>query len=210
MTRQLTIGDGIGDYYRLHARIYDQSRWLFLFGRRELVRRAAAGSPPARVLEIGCGTGTNLVQLKNLLPGAELHGLDLSADMLDRARRRLDPAVNLRQQAYDQPLTRARAEPGFDLILTSYTLSMINPGWEAAIDHMATDLAAGGRVALVDFHDSPSHLFRHWMAMNHVRMGGHLLRRLNTRFYPQQLHLRRAYAGLWRYSLFIGNLQTAP
>ena len=51
-------------YYRGHARLYDATRWSFLFGRAALIRALARVSPPPRhILEIGCGTGSNLVRL---------------------------------------------------------------------------------------------------------------------------------------------------
>ncbi len=59
-------------------------------------------------------------------------------------------------------------------------------------------------MAVVDFHDSPLTLFKQWMALNHVRMEGHLLPELQSRFRPLVCEIRRAYGGLWYYLLFIG------
>ncbi|MCS3902465.1 S-adenosylmethionine-diacylgycerolhomoserine-N-methyltransferase [Methylohalomonas lacus] len=205
MKRSTTIGSNIENYYRLHAGVYDRSRWAFLFGRRAIVRLAGEHVRPSRVLEVGCGTGYNLELLQQLFPHAELHGLDLSADMLGIARRRLGDRVRLWQHRYDRPITACHQQPGYDLILASYALSMFNPGWVAAIDAMRQDLAPGGSIAVVDFHDSRSRLFRDWMAMNHVRMEGHLLVHLQQRLQQQALQMRSAYAGLWRYCLYIGN-----
>lgn len=204
MKHGTTIGDSIENYYRLHAGIYDRSRWAFLFGRHAIVRLAAEHVQPTRVLEIGCGTGYNLRLLQRLFPHAELHGLDMSADMLGLARRRLGHRVRLWQCRYDRPVTAVSGEAGYDLILASYALSMFNPGWETAIDAIYSDLAPAGSVAVVDFHDSRSRLFRNWMAMNHVRMEGHWLPQLQLYMQSQTLQLRSAYAGLWRYCLYVG------
>ena len=38
----------ITQYYRLHARIYDLTRWTFLRGREKLIRLAAAHCHPQR------------------------------------------------------------------------------------------------------------------------------------------------------------------
>ena len=71
--------DDLTDSYRWHARIYDLTRWVFLFGRREIIRQAACRmTRPARILEIGCGTGRNLVELAERFPAASVTGLDLS------------------------------------------------------------------------------------------------------------------------------------
>jgi S-adenosylmethionine-diacylgycerolhomoserine-N-methlytransferase len=65
----------LGKYYRFHSRIYDATRWIFLFGRDRLIRTTANFCQPARILEVGCGTGKNLVRLRQTFPGASLTGL---------------------------------------------------------------------------------------------------------------------------------------
>ncbi len=191
-------------YYRLHARIYDTTRWTFLFGRRRLVRLIAEGRP-GRVLEVGCGTGRNLVFLAKALPKARITGLDLSQSMLRRARRAtrvFGDRVSLHQTCYDSPIS---PEEPFDAVVFSYCLTMINPGWQQAIRAAARDLAPGGRIAVVDFHDTPSSWFRRWMHVNHVRMDGHLRPVLQQMFTPQIDRMDRAYLGLWSYLTFVGN-----
>ena len=135
---------------------------------------------------------------------AAMTGLDLSSDMLLRARRKLaaHPArITLIQWRYDQPLN---PRPTFDLVVFSYCLSMINPGWEQAMEAALRDLRPGGRLAVVDFHDTRFAGFRHWMGINHVRMDGHLLPRLNVLCSPVEQIVRDAYGGGWRYFRFIG------
>jgi S-adenosylmethionine-diacylgycerolhomoserine-N-methlytransferase len=123
--------------------------------------------------------------------------------MLEVARKKLiasNPPVELLHQSYDQTV----APGGFDLLVFSYALSMFNPGWEDAIANAYQDLRLGGTMAVVDFHDSPIALFKRWMALNHVRMEGHLLPELQSHFHPRLCEIRRAYGGHWRYLLFIG------
>lgn len=191
-------------YYRWHARIYDATRWSFLFGRAGLVERIAALQTPTAILEIGCGTGRNLARLARRFPQARLTGLDLSGDMLARARHGLKPfddRIELLHQAYARPL---HDEPRFDLIVLSYCLSMIDPGWEQTIASAHQDLRPHGLIAVVDFHDSDWPAFRRWMGVNHVRMEGHLLPELRARFQPLDSAVHGAYGGLWRYFHFVG------
>ena len=200
--------ESLAGYYRLHSKIYDLTRWTFLFGRTSLVQRIATDKSPGRILEVGCGTGTNLAGLARTFPTAELHGLDLSEDMLQKARRKLaahEARTHFHHQAYNELVGRGHP---FDLILFSYSLSMFNPGWDLALDVAGEDLAENGIVAIVDFHDTPFGLFAKWMALHHVRLDGHLLEGLRARFKPLYEQTGAAWLGVWKYFQFIGRKPT--
>ncbi|MFZ2642555.1 MAG: methyltransferase domain-containing protein [Verrucomicrobiia bacterium] len=197
-------------YYRFHSAIYDVSRWSFLFGRSRMGRLLTRYTAPARVLDVGCGTGENISQLCRLFPRAEFVGVDLSAVMLRIARRKLESERRRIQwlcQTYDQPVSPTRP---FDLIVFSYSLSMMNPGWDAALRAAALDLAPDGWLAAVDFDRSRWWWFERWMSLNHVRMGGHLLPALRSVCDPWCEERRSAYAGLWQYFIFIGSKHPKP
>lgn len=198
--------DSLRGYYRWHAKFYDLTRWAFLFGRRGLVETVAGRiEAPARILEIGCGTGRNLVALAEAFPSAKITGLDLSADMLDRARAKIAPfadRIDLLHRPYDGPV----ADDGgkFDLIVISYALSMINPGFDEVIALCRGDLNEGGVVAVVDFHETRWTWFRKWMGVNHVRMEGQILAQLDAGFEAVVRRIGRGYGDLWRYVTFVG------
>lgn len=191
------------NYYAIHSRIYDATRWTFLFGRKEIVKAAAKLQQPQRILEVGCGTGINLQTLNRYFPNSSLTGIDLSPAMLERARKSLarrEQKVNFHEGAYGTvPLHST-----FDLVLFSYALTMFNPGWEEAIDQAYEDLNPGGIIAVVDFHDSSLPAFKRWMGVNHVKMDGHLVPKLKKRFRQQHSLVKKAYGGIWEYCLFIG------
>ncbi len=199
------LADDLQGYYRLHAKIYDATRWAFLFGRDEIVERAARYCPknPDRILEVGCGTGANLERLARRFPASRITGVDLCGSMLEQARRKPEVSganVDLYQAAYDRPLSPG----GFDLVLFSYALTMFGPGMEAALDAASTDLASGGILAVTDFHDTPSDLFKRWMGVNHVDLGGKALPGASRRCRPKSWRIGRAYGGLWRWFVFVG------
>lgn len=201
--------DALQRYYRLHAKVYDISRWTFLFGRGDLCRRIARLNPaPRHVLEVGCGTGVNLAALAGKLPEARLTGLDLSEAMLDRAGRKLKKhgdRVALCHRRYDASFDPDALDgPAPDCVVFSYALTMFNPGWAEAIETAAEQLPPGGVIAVADFHDSAFGAFKKWMALNHVRLDGHLLPKLRERFEPETALVRRAYGGIWKYLTFIG------
>jgi S-adenosylmethionine-diacylgycerolhomoserine-N-methlytransferase len=197
-------------YYRLHARIYDATRWTFLFGRGELIRRAAEQISPGVIHEIGCGTGHNLVRLRRCFPRARIVGWDLSEAMLEVARKRLTHAAceaDLVHAAYPDHATE-RCRP--DLVVFSYALSMFNPGWAQAIEAATSQLGAGGLLAVVDFHQTPHPWFRSWMRRNHVCLEGQLLPALHQALQPSWCTARPAWGGLWEYFLFLGVRSNPP
>lgn len=189
-------------YYRLHASLYDATRWSFLFGRNAILHRLPPGFHPEHILEIGCGTGRNLLALRRRFPQANLTGVDVSGAMLAKARARL---AGLGVDLHHGPYRRGLAPRPFDLILCAYCLSMVNPGWEEIVGQAVGDLSPNGRLAVVDFHDTPSRLFRRWMGCNHVRLEGQLLPGLDARCVAETCEIRPAYAGWWRYLLFVGH-----
>ncbi len=197
-------------YYRLHAHIYDATRWSFLFGRHKIIKLAAQYAKPNRILEVGCGTGTNLLHLAKHFPTADITGVDLSSDMLAIANNKIAPQakrVQVIEQKYDRPLRKDDSnEPAdYDMVLFSYALTMFNPGWEDAIQAAYEQLKPGGIIAVVDFHHSRFAGFRRWMRVNHVRMEGHLLPALEQQFKANHNQRCAAYAGLWQYLFFIGS-----
>lgn len=200
-----TLGRDTNAYYRFHAGIYDLTRWAFLYGRAALVR-AIAERQPRRVLEIGCGTGRNLRELKERVPGADCIGVDASADMLRVARRKAGGlAIRWIEGSYPSPAVDAAlaAAGAPDVILFSYALSMVNPGYGVWLTSAHRSLAADGVVCVVDFHDSPHAWFRRWMAMNHVRMESQLRAAMLARGELCLYRERRGLLGLWRYNLMI-------
>jgi len=143
--------------YRRQRHIYDASRKFYLLGRDEAIRGLRAG-PGSSVLEIGCGTGRNLVKLARAYPSARLHGLDVSREMLSSAasalaRAGLFASVSLAQgdaTAFDPEALFGKA--AFDRVLVSYALSMI-PRWREALAEALDVLAPGGSLHVVDFGD---------------------------------------------------------
>jgi len=136
--------------YRLHAPIYDLTRWAFLRGRKAAVDRSSLRAGQS-VLEVGCGTGGNLVRLcRQVGESGEVHGLDLSPHMLAQARRKVRRARWRNVVLHEQEATRYDLGRRFDAILYSYSLSML-PEWQRSLESAARHLAPGGRLVVVDF-----------------------------------------------------------
>lgn len=155
----MTIDPGHGALmdrvYRRQRHVYDLTRKFYLLGRDDLVRDLNA-PPGGSVLEIGCGTGRNLIAAARAYPTARCHGIDISRHMLDTAAGAVARAglghrvaLALGDATRPDPLAsfgRAR----FDRVFFSYSLSMI-PDWAEALDQAFGLLAPGGEVHIVDF-----------------------------------------------------------
>ena len=144
--------DGI---YRHQRHVYDLTRHCYLLGRDRLITGL---EPPAggSVLEVGCGTGRNLIVAAARYPEAHFYGLDISSEMLKSARRSIaaTSTQDRIQVAEGNALTftpeRTFGRKDFDRIFFSYALSMI-PGWQAALAHSLSMIMAGGKILVVDF-----------------------------------------------------------
>ena len=140
--------------YRVQRHLYDATRKYYLLGRDALIEELAP-PPGGTVLEVGCGTGRNLVAAARRWPNARFYGLDISAEMLATARAKATGAgqagiVFAQGDAADFDPQALFGVANFDRVFMSYTLSMIPP-WEAAIAHAHALLAPGGTLAIVDF-----------------------------------------------------------
>ncbi len=164
--------------YRWQRHIYDATRKFYLLGRDGLV---AGLKPPAggSVLEIGCGTGRNLIRIARAYPQARCYGLDISEEMLATARQAVAKA------GLSERITLAQAdatsfEPRvlfghdeFNRVVVSYALSMIPP-WREALAEAMRVVAPGGSLHIVDFGDQAQlpQAFRaalnRWLALFHV------------------------------------------
>jgi S-adenosylmethionine-diacylgycerolhomoserine-N-methlytransferase len=126
--------------YRYQRYIYDLTRKYYLFGRDKLIKQIAI-EPNEQILEMGCGTGRNLLLLAKRYPGASYYGIDASQEMLNTAQAKLKTqnTQNLPiifQQCLAEELDYQKifglTKP-FDKIFYSYSLSMIPP-WREALE----------------------------------------------------------------------------
>lgn len=140
--------------YRLQRHIYDATRAYYLLGRDQMIDGLDLPEGGS-VLEIGCGTGRNLLHVAARYPGRKLYGIDISDEMLKTACANLHrhdlPMVRLAQaDATGFNARKALQQDQFDRVYLSYTLSMI-PEWRTALQHAATLVAPGGELHVVDF-----------------------------------------------------------
>ena len=149
VTRQM---DGIYNYQR---HIYNATRKYYLLGRDRLLNELQPDDG-STVLEIGCGTGRNLVYAARLCPNAEFVGLDVSHAMLATARRSIAQAgLSSRIHVYHADATAFQlsdlcGEARVGRVFISYTLSMI-PSWRQVLPQAFRAVSPRGRLYILDF-----------------------------------------------------------
>lgn len=164
--------------YRRQHHVYDLTRKFYLLGRDRLIAQLRPNAGDA-VLEIGCGTGRNLVVAARRYPAARFYGIDVSTVMLTKAidqlgRAGLSGRVRIAHgdAAAFEP-QRLFGRERFDRIFISYSISMI-PDWNGAINRALALLAPGGELHIVDFGGQSGlpgpfrAVLRRWLKLFHV------------------------------------------
>jgi phosphatidylethanolamine/phosphatidyl-N-methylethanolamine N-methyltransferase len=132
--------------YRLWAPVYDRLLGAFFLPGRRRAMEVAGLRAGAKPLLVGVGTGADLV----LLPaGVEAIGIDLSPDMLARARARLPLEGRNIEMKESDAQALAFAEASFDVVLLSLILSVV-PDAEACLAEARRVLKSGGRIVVFD------------------------------------------------------------
>ena len=147
--------DRVRTAYRRAAPRYDRvMRLLSRVVDIESGRAWACESLTGRVLELGIGTGLNLPHYR---PDAELTAIDLSPDMLDRARTRA-ASLGMSVALQEADMTRLPFPDGhFDAVVSTLTLCTV-PDPVAAVREAARVCRAGGELRFFEHGRSSSAL----------------------------------------------------
>jgi phosphatidylethanolamine/phosphatidyl-N-methylethanolamine N-methyltransferase len=149
----------VRDAYRRWAPVYDYTFGLVAReGRRHSVEVINSGS--GRVLEVGVGTGLSLPDYEKHL---EVVGIDLSPEMLERARERVD------EEALDHVTGLHEMDAGdlkfpdasFDTVVAMYVMTVV-PEPETVMRELSRVTKPGGEVLLVN-HFSQREGVRGWV-----------------------------------------------
>src|SRR5262249_23382781 len=139
--------------------------------RRTLVDQAQL-QPGHRVLEIGCGTGTLLMLIKERQPRVEVTGLDPDPKALARAKRKVDAASASIQ--LDRGFSDALPYPdaSFDRVFSCFMFHHLGDEAEKrqTMREIRRVLRPGGRLQLLDFTRTESGkapLVARWLHSSH-------------------------------------------
>ena len=176
--------------YSHQRHIYDATRKYFLFGRDRLIEELQPG-PGDHVLEIGCGTGRNLILAAKRYTGASFFGIDISEAMLRTARANVaraglsDRIVLAHGDATAFSPKEIFGETHFERVFVSYALSMITD-WRGALAQAFRVTAPRGRLHVVDFGQQERlptairSLLRAWLKRFHVEPRAELVSALSS------------------------------
>lgn len=138
--------------YGAVAWCYDELCAVYSFGCIRAAKRAHLAELVAgeRVLYVGVGRGEEAVEAARR--GAVVTGVDCSAAMLGRLRRRLD-AEGLAAELIEGDLFEHRApSAGYDVVVAHFVLDLFElPLMREALGHLGAGVAAGGRLVVADF-----------------------------------------------------------
>ncbi|WP_137937233.1 class I SAM-dependent methyltransferase [Chitinivorax sp. B] len=147
----------------------------------------------AKVLVVGCGTGTEIVQLAALHPAWHFTGVDLSADMLNVAQGRcVQLGIQERVTLQCGQLTTLPSTPSHDAALLILVMHFLPDQGEKRdmLDHIVQRLKPGAPLVLVDLMEPADSMERE--ALRHAcsqlgmddDMVATMMHKLEQDFYP--------------------------
>lgn len=153
--------------FRVVATRYDVITRLLSFGQdrywKEVLLRRVSRRVPRDILDVACGTGDLTLALARRLPDARVVGMDLTPEMIHRARRRAARAQRRAARA-GGPAGTIQFDLGdmsaltyhdsqFDLVTAGYALRNA-PDLTATIAELHRVLRPGGVLGILDFSRS--------------------------------------------------------
>lgn len=145
-------------FYYLIAGVYDLLDVIYFRNYDNSPRKAVmdAIAPEDAILDLCTGTATNAIAISQGLPGTRVVGVDLSRNMLQVAKRKIEKAGIDNIKLYEMDATQMPfASESFDKILLSLVLHEMDEGLRANIISEAKRvLKKDGRIILTEWERS--------------------------------------------------------
>jgi ubiquinone/menaquinone biosynthesis C-methylase UbiE len=148
-----------GDPYGLTAPLYDPLVELAAKDIRQACMRIYTPPESIAVLDVGCGTGTQLQQYQRAK--CRVSGIDASTAMLNRARMKLGESADL---CLGTATRLPYADGSFGLVTCVMTLHEMPPSQRGiAVKECKRVTSLGGRILLADYNPGPYSFPEGWM-----------------------------------------------
>jgi len=147
------------DPYKKIAKTYDRCVEPSIAVIRQIGIKMYTPKDGMHVLDVGCGTGTNLMLYHEA--GCNIFGIDLSPAMVEVAQKKLGDRAEIRiGDASKMPYS----DDSFDLVTGIFTLhEMPSQIRSTVINEMVRVVKHGDRILLIDYHLGPIHFPKGWM-----------------------------------------------
>ncbi len=144
----------IRNAYRRYARHYDKIFGPVFAPGRRLTMEYVNAEPGRRILEVGVGTGLSLPEYRD---DVSVVGIDVSPDMLDVARRRVEEERLRQVEGLYEMDAEALEFPddSFDVVVAMYVASVV-PNPQRFIDEVRRVCRPGGDILIVN-HFASNH-----------------------------------------------------
>lgn len=125
----------------LHRIVFNRSHNLFF---RELLPHI---KKDAKVLDVGCGTGKFAYRLWSVTKGVEIHGIDISNEMIERAKAKVnDETIDFKVGDVEELPYESKT---FDIVTCSNSFHHY-PNQKKAISEMRRVLKDDGKLLIID------------------------------------------------------------
>jgi len=153
--------DRLRGLYRKASRYYDILDWPCEHFRYKALRRELWRNLGGRILDAGAGTGRNGPFYP---PNAEVVTADLSPEMLEKARRRIEAAGRKPHIAVTDALNMGFSGGEFDACVSTFLFCVLPDELQArALREIKRVLKPGGKVHILEYVYSQDRLRRLWM-----------------------------------------------
>ena len=145
------------NYYNAIASIYDQTRWMSESIAEEIADAIVAlvgATPNTTFLEPGVGTGLNVLPL--VKRGYAVTGIDISQEMLDQLRQKLQPLPPNLTLVQADASTLPFLDASFDVVLTVHMIHTVSD-WRSFLDDVERVLKPQGCYLNAQWVTPPAH-----------------------------------------------------
>lgn len=191
-----------------YERLTRRHPWLFVQPFVSLV--ASLDIEYARVLDIGTGPGSIPIELARRMPGWTITGIDVSKDMVAKARLNAEAAGVAQRVQFAQASATDLPFPAgqFDLVISHFMLHHIERP-EDLLDEAARVVRGGGKVIIKDIRRQPS--WKVWLLAKFAQWAlGHtsLQMRLYRESLAAALTINEARQAMRQSRLALGKVQS--